>query len=101
MGGKAQEPSLYLLERIKSIIVTLFSKVEAKEKKRREAALGLVAYKIRATTVSNIVISCEFWEMVSVGHQTRRCELRYTVLGTEIGNERNMGLVKADQPSFL
>ena len=24
-----------------------------------------------------------------------------TVLGTEIGNERNMGLVKADQPSFL
>ena len=66
LGGKAQEPSLYLLERIKSIIVTLFSKVEAKEKKRREAALGLVAYKIRVTTVSNIVISCEFWEMVSV-----------------------------------
>ena len=62
LGGKAQEPSLYLLERIKSIIVTLFSKVEAKEKKRREAALGLAAYKIRVTTVSNIVISCEFWE---------------------------------------
>ena len=39
IGRKAQEPSLYLLERIKSIIVTLFSKVEAKEKK--EAKLHL------------------------------------------------------------
>ena len=61
LGGKAQEPSLYLLERIKSIIVTLFSKVEAKEKKRREAAPGLAAYKIRVTTVSNIVIRPTMW----------------------------------------
>ena len=32
------------------------------KRKRGANALGLAAYKIRVTTVSNIVISCEFWE---------------------------------------